>query len=377
MIKKKIVITGGHLTPAVAVIEKLIEEKNWEIFYFGRKYNFEGKRLVSEEYNLIPKLGVKFLVLKTGRLQRQITPYFLLSLLKIPVGFFQALIYLMKIRPRVVLSFGSYVSTPVVLSAWVLRIPVVSHEQTASPGLANRINFRFSALVTASYKEGLSKGVKAPAIVIGNPIRKAVFQRNKTVFGREVTFISRKLGLPVIYITGGNQGAVTINQVVREILPKLLRKFIIIHQVGNFDLNPSQSFANQLSEVEQERYFVKSFILGEEIGWIFNKSSLIISRAGANISWELGATGKPAILIPLPSSEGDEQAKNALKLANLGSVKIINQKDLIPEKLLLTINEVFLDLEKYRKMGEEARKFYHQDGSEKLVKQLRLLFKKK
>lgn len=140
---KKIVITGGHLTPALAVMEKL-REQGWQIVFFGRQHALEGDSSVSVEYQTITKLGISFISLTAGRLQRSFTRYTVFSFLKIPIGFIQSFYYLIKFKPTVILSFGGYVALPVALAGWMLKIPIVTHEQSVVPGLANKIIFKFA-----------------------------------------------------------------------------------------------------------------------------------------------------------------------------------------------------------------------------------------
>ena len=134
---KKIFITGGHFAPAKAVIDKL---SGWEIFYLGRKYAMEDEKTEALEFREIK--NAHYLVITTGRLQRKFFVNWSQSvkaLLKIPWGFIQSFFYLLKYRPDVILSFGGYVALPVVINAWFLDIPVITHEQTKSLGLANKI----------------------------------------------------------------------------------------------------------------------------------------------------------------------------------------------------------------------------------------------
>src|ERR1035437_5335593 len=108
----KIVIVGGHLSPALSIIKKL--GKNDEVYYFGRKYVHEGDSALSLEYQEITKLNISFYSITTARLQRKLTRYTFSSLLKMPVGFYQSFNLLKKIKPDVVLGFGGYVSVPVI-----------------------------------------------------------------------------------------------------------------------------------------------------------------------------------------------------------------------------------------------------------------------
>src|SRR3990167_6307734 len=138
----KIVIACGHLTPALSVIEELPKEA--EVIYIGRKYALEGDKAVSLEYETIKKKEIPFIAVKTGRIQRKLTKHTIPSLLKIPYGLIQSIAVLQKIKPDVVIGFGGYVSFPVLLSARILKIPIVIHEQTLEAGITNKLISRFA-----------------------------------------------------------------------------------------------------------------------------------------------------------------------------------------------------------------------------------------
>ena len=188
----KIVIVGGHLSPALAVIEKL---KGEDVSYIGRKHVFEGDKALSLEYQEIEKLRLPFYVLLTGRLQRRFTKHTIPSLAKIPFGFFQSLAILRKIKPDVVLGFGSYLFLPVAAASKLLGIPVVMHEQTLEAGFSNKLISKFAKKVCISWKSSDSFFPKDKVILTGNPLREDIINIKK------IKKTENKI--PLIYITGG------------------------------------------------------------------------------------------------------------------------------------------------------------------------------
>ena len=132
----KVVIVGGHLAPALSVIEVL--PKDTEILFIGRKYALEGDNALSLEYKTITSMNISFVGLNTGRLQRKLTKFTFFSLMKLPFGIIKSFLILLKFKPDVVVGFGGYVSIPVAFCAYLLRIPIVIHEQTMEAGLANK-----------------------------------------------------------------------------------------------------------------------------------------------------------------------------------------------------------------------------------------------
>lgn len=368
---KKIVITGGHLTPALAVIEELQAQGGWQIIFIGRKYALEGEKTISVEYKTINNLGIPFFNLTTGRLQRSLTRYTIPSVFKIPFGFIQALFLLNKMKPNVILSFGGYLALPVVFAGWLKGVPILTHEQTAVPGLANRIIAFFAQKICVSWPQTMEWFPKKKVVLTGNPIRKAVFMAGV----KPIHLEGVQEDVPLIYITGGSLGAHAINQVVAEILPKLLEKYWIIHQCGASeiykDYEKLQTVSCKLSTIAKRRYFLTKYVENKDIGWVLNSADLVISRSGANIVSELAALGKPAILIPLPWAGGGEQIENAKILENAGMAKILRQENLSGEILLNTIDSLIAEIEKYKENAEKAKNLVKLDAARKIIKQLK------
>ncbi|MEK7581109.1 MAG: UDP-N-acetylglucosamine--N-acetylmuramyl-(pentapeptide) pyrophosphoryl-undecaprenol N-acetylglucosamine transferase [Patescibacteria group bacterium] len=346
---KKVLICGGHFTPALALIEELEKNKNIEIVFIGRKYSVEGVNKTSVEYKEIKRKGIKFLTLTTGRLQRKFTTRTIPSLLKIPFGFFQSFLYLLVVRPNLVMSFGSYVSTPVVVSAWLLAIPVLTHEQSSIPGLANRINAIFGKTVFVAWPAStkyfkVNKEVK----VVGNLIRKSVYKTDAQSPQIKKFLKDHK---NIIYITGGNLGSHIINNHIFAALP--LTGFSVIHQVGSINYKQDLETAKG---IKAQNYLPLDYISEGDIGAVLNAAQIVIARAGANTVWELASLAKPSILVPLPIAGANEQAENAKILESAGSAVIIHQKDLTPAKLKEELHAVSINLEKYKKAARNFKK---------------------
>jgi len=363
---KRIVITGGHLTPAQAVIEELKKRGEWEIYYLGRKYSLEGQMIPSIESEVIPKLGVKFIPFPAGRFQRRFSSSTFLSLLRIPFAFVYSLALLLKIRPGVILSFGGYVSLPIVVTGWFLRIPILTHEQTVVSGLANQINAHFAQKVFISFPESLKHFSRNKVILTGNPIRKEIF----TYRISHITYHISQEKLPLLYITGGNQGAQVINQAVVAVLSELLQKYRIIHQCGKLDFNHITYHISHITSRLRNRYFLTDYVDSKDIGWVLNQADLIVSRAGANIVSELAALGKPAILIPLPWAYKDEQIKNAQMLVGVGTAVILSQTKCNGKNLKDAIDEMMDNIEDFKANASKAKKIIIKDADQKIVDQI-------
>lgn len=332
----KIVVIGGHLTPALSVIEEL---KGHEILFVGRRYALEGDKALSLEYRIMLDRNIKFKNLITGRLQRKFTIHTIPSLLKLPVGFFQSLFILRNFKPDRVLGFGGYVQIPVVLAAFILRIPIVLHEQTLGAGLANKICSKLSKKVCVSWNSSFRYFPKNKTVLTGNPIRKEILDVSSSV---------KTEGKPVLYITGGSLGSHIINSLVEKSLNELLENFRVIHQTGN-----AKEFGDfeRLSELRKgldnkSDYFVKKFLSSEETAQVLASANLVVSRAGINTITELIYLNKPCFLIPL--SIGQEQKENAYFVKELGLCEIANQDDLTPTVFTGIVESMFKNLSNYK-----------------------------
>jgi UDP-N-acetylglucosamine--N-acetylmuramyl-(pentapeptide) pyrophosphoryl-undecaprenol N-acetylglucosamine transferase len=363
---KKIVITGGHLTPALAVIEEL-RKRNWEIIFIGRKYAAEGNKTLSVESKVIPSLGIPFFPIQAGKIQRYFNRWTIPALFRLPFGFIQAFFYLRRFKPNVVLSFGGYVSAPVVFSAWLLKVPVITHEQTTVKGLATKFNSIFAEKIAVSWPNSLKEFPKKKVVLTGNPIRKEIFKFNERIW----KILNFEKNLPLIFVTGGNQGSHIINKTVGEIIPQLTKTANVFHQCGHLnalgDFEKLEELRNKLPSKLKSRYHVKKYLVVEEMGTILRKAELVISRAGANTLTELAWLGKPCILIPFPWLYQNEQEKNAKMLAQTGIAEILLQKDLSGEKLLHLIRKMLANISLYRKKANLAKKLVRPKANQKIA----------
>lgn len=357
----KILITGAHFTPAVATIEQLKKITDADIVYVGRNKTLEGDETVSVESKVLPALGVKFISLFTGRLQRSFTIYTIPSLLKIPVGFIQAIFVILSEKPDVILSFGGYVSIPVVVAGWLFSIPAILHEQTLVSGLANKISSIFADKIALSFEN--KKPLSEKEILTGNPMRLGFLEGVRSIHRKK---------LPTVLIMGGNQGSHVINLTVEKILDKLTKIAFVYHISGD---NKFKDFARCVNLGNfNGRYVVKKWI-GEEYGTILSKVDLVVCRAGINTLTELAYLGIPALVTPIPYLYLDEQNKNAKFFESLGLVHILPQSKLSADSLLDNIKSMLNNLNSLNKKAKGAKKAIIADASKRLALETLLLVK--
>lgn len=377
----KILITGSHFTPAQAVIEELKKHQNVKIIYVGRKYTQEGDRTPSVESQVLPELGIKFIPITTGRLQRTFTFHTIPSLLKTPIGFIQAMYILLKERPDVVLSFGGYVGVPIVVSAWLLSIPTIIHEQTLVSGLANEISSLFASKIAISFKNNRRKEDKR-MILTGNPMRKAVLvahelknSKSKLVPEYKKIFdTSIKDKLPIIYITGGNQGSHALNETVGSILPDLTDIACIVHQTGDSKfLDYEKLSEKQQSLIKPERYLAKKWVEADDFAQLLNKIDIAVSRGGINTLYELAFFSIPTLVVPIPFIYKDEQTVNARYFEQLGLAQVLLQRDLTSEKLLLSLKNMIKEYSILKQRAKDASKVAIPDAAKRLALEVLIL----
>lgn len=373
--------TGGHVSPALAVVQTLrqmAEGAAWRpvFLYIGSAHGVE-KRLATEA-------GLPFVGVQTGKLRRSssLRGYLslanLFDLFRIPVGVFQALRQVWRFRPDVVLSTGGYVCVPPVIAAWLLRAPVLTHEQTVQVGLANRIAARFAARIALTFEGALADlppRLRARAFVTGNPVRAAIFVGDRTRARGRFGFAQEDDALPTIYVTGGAQGARVLNRAVESVLPDLLAVCRVLHQCGQQPEGTEQDFdrltaaAASLGPERRRRYWLARFV-GEEIGDVFALADLVVGRSGAGTVTEVAALGKPALFIPLVPTGGDEQTRNARRSVEAGAAVILPNGELDGPRLLSEVRALLSDPARLRAMSEAARTLARPDAARDLAEAL-------
>lgn len=389
----KIVICGGHFSPALSLIEELKKNKEYALSYIGRRNALEGDKALSLEYVTLSQLNIPFYSLITGRLQRNLTGYTFLSLLKFPIGIMQSFYFLRKIQPHIVFSFGGYIALPICFAAWILRIPIVIHEQTSVLGMANRIISKWADILCLSFTETkyVPKGVKT--MYTGNLLRRAIrfyaglprssgSKRLRGVYTdsksskRSITHFGDR-GKPLLYITGGSLGSRAINTVIGKIRPNLLKTYRILHQCGtargSADFRSLYKSQKRLPADSQKDYRLITHIDPSEMGNIYRNAFLVIGRSGANTVAEIATIGVPAIFIPLPWAADNEQEQNALLLKKEGLAEKIDQKELTGKKLEETIQSMGQHISRYRKCARKAKKLFPQDAAKRIERLIKTL----
>ncbi len=349
-LNRTIFVTGGHITPALAVIEEIrAVHPTWHIVFIGRKYAFEGKRVVSEEYQLVQDAGIPFHSITTGRLQRWVGVWTVLSLLKFPIGFLESLWYVWRYQPSITLSFGGYIALPVVLATRFFRRPVVTHEQTAGMGLANRIISGLSCRVCLSARTHGNTRTSKVILYTGIPLRKQLRQSPVA----PPFHVDEQMSM--LYITGGATGSQSLNALVFPILHTLVSRFALVHQTGRLDFPKAQALRQDIPPAKQSRYIPLAYVDGSTLSWILHRCVFVVGRSGANTVAELETLGIPAVFIPLPWAGQGEQEANAMRMAASGAAVVMDQKRLTPMTLLAALDNMMANVTRYKTRAMSAK----------------------
>ncbi len=320
------------------------------------------------EARTAPEAGIPYHTIPTGKLRRYWAWANVTDLLvRVPAGTGRALALLVRLKPRVVFATGGFVGLPVVVAAALARVPVVVHEQTAVAGLANRIAARLARRVAVTFPDARGDFPAAKVVVTGNPLRPELRAGSRA---DAVARFALDPALPLVYVTGGAQGAAAINRAVGEILPELLEGTQVVHQCGDNQTTGDRAWLDArrqaLPAALARRYTIAPWV-GAELAGIYAAAALVVGRAGAGTVNECCQLGVPALYVPLPGTRGDEQTANARLVGRAGGCSIVPQAGLTPDLLLARIRALLADPARLKDMGERARSLAVPDAAERIV----------
>ena len=325
MAGRKIVLTGGgtlgHVTPHLALIPHLREE-GYEIHYIGTKEGMEADKIRSIR-------GVTYHAVKTGKLRRYFSWQNFTDPFRVIAGAFQSAHLMGRLKPDVVFSKGGFVAVPVVVGAWLHRVPVLCHESDLTPGLANKLCKPFATRMVTTFPE-CAQALGKKAECAGTPLRPELFTGEREKGLKLLGFDGSK---PVLLMMGGSSGAQRVNQALREALPQLLPDFDVAHLCGRGNLDES---LNSLSGYRQIEF------LDADLPDALAAADLVLSRAGSNALMEFQALGKAMLLVPYPkgASRGD-QILNAQSFERRGMCRVLLQENMNADSLTAALRETW------------------------------------
>jgi UDP-N-acetylglucosamine--N-acetylmuramyl-(pentapeptide) pyrophosphoryl-undecaprenol N-acetylglucosamine transferase len=330
---KKIVITtggtGGHIFPAISTAKYLMEQ-NCNLYLLtdsrGVKWSDKNIPIYNVPSSQISGTGI------TGKSKAGF---------KITYGFFKARKHLKNIKPDAIVGFGGYASFPVVFAGYMLKIPIILHEQNAYAGRANRMLSRFAKIVATAFPKTLA--LKAKTIHTGNPIRTEIKALYKNIYLRNNDNIN-------VLVTGGSQGAKIFGEVIPSALLKYKDKMTITHQTRPEQLEEIKTFYKK----HNMNASVKTFIAN--MSDVLKETHLAICRSGAGTVMENSCAGIPTIYVPYKYAANNHQYYNAKSIADAGGGIIINQDDFSQQALQKVIDSIIVK-DKLEQMSKCAKSF--------------------
>jgi len=315
--------TGGHIYPALAIGEKILERfPGSDLLFVGAIGRMEMKKIPDEGYKI---KGIWI----SGFYRDNFTKNMLLPL-KLLVSFIQSFIINLIYRPSAVIGTGGYVSGPMLFCASIMNIPTIIQEQNSFAGITNKLLSKRVNLISVAYDKMEKFFPKQKIRLTGNPIRKSIIdsiQDKKIVFD----FFSLDSNKKTIAILGGSLGAEKINELITSIIPFIESNEIqIIWQCGEIYYERYNYLKN--------RSFIRLYPFIQNMNFLYKAADLIISRAGAGTISELAIVGKPCILIPSPNVADNHQFYNANYLKEIGAAEVFNEGDPFSEIELIIKN---------------------------------------
>ncbi len=359
--------SGGHFYPLIAVAEEINKIVKEEKLLPAQLYYMSDS---PHDKSMLLENNIEFIKIPAGKIRRYFSFLNVFDFFKTITGVISALIKVFSLYPDVIFSKGAYSSFPVLIAAKLLNIPLFIHESDSVPGRTNLWAGKFAKRIAVSYPEAADFFDKNKVAFTGNPIRKNI----EIVQSKEKSrsFLNLKEDIPTLLILGGSLGAKIINDQIVSILPQLLEKYCVIHQVGKNNVEEVVGVTGVIlaDNKNKNRYRVYDYLDNLNMVMAAGASDLVVSRAGSAI-FEIAGWGLPSILIPITDSNGDHQRKNAYYYSrtSLGAI-VIEEINLSPNILLSEINRLVDNQEILKKMSEGAKEFIKTDAANLIAKEI-------
>ena len=348
--------TGGHIYPALAIIDKFLEhDKNTEVLYIGTHNRMEK--------DIVPKRNIKYIPIEiyglTKNIGHDIKDIFLISKAKKKLKKI-----MLEYKPDVVLGIGGYVTYPVITTAKKLNIPIFIHEQNAIPGKVNKLTSKYADIIGVSFKESIKYFKNKKVIYTGNPTGE------KALNTKEITRSS--LGLSnnkkLVVIVMGSLGSMTINNTMKEFLKVASNEeYQVLYITGK----------NYYEDYKNNKYNdnIKVLPYLDNLPGLLKNTDILVTRAGASTIAEITALNVVSIFIPSPYVANNHQYYNALELKNSGCGEILEEKDLTSDGLNNKIKELINDKNKYQEIKNNLGKNKTINSSEIIYQNIKELIK--
>ena len=340
--------TAGHVNPMLAVAEELVRSRTCtvdEIVMVGTKEGLESRLVPAAGYTLETTAKVPF--------PRKINLAAFLFLPRLAGAVFQVIRIIRRHRPDVIAGFGGYASAPSYLAAWLTKTPLVIHEANAVPGFANRLGARLTPFVAITFRNTPLQGAR----VLGMPLARAISHPAKRV---SPSSARSHFGLAprqnTVVVTGGSQGSVRINSTVEQVANDFIESgWQVLHIVGE---------KNPLPNIVKKEYVALTYC--DRMDLAFAAATVVISRAGSATVSEIQRVGVPAIFVPYPVGNG-EQEKNAMDSLQAGAAVLVHDHDFTPEYVRTNVLPLLGDATALQRMREMSHGLGHREAAQDFV----------
>lgn len=321
--------TGGHVYPAMAVADALIDN-GWKVTWLCTEGGMENRLIANKPYDkaMITMKGVRGKGL-TGWLK---LPMRLLLALK------QAYLGIKRSKPNLILGMGGFAAFPGGIMAKLMRIPLVIHEQNSVAGLTNKVLSRLARRTLAAFPAAFG----TRATLVGNPVREAIVNMPQPT----ARFDGRQGPLRVL-VVGGSLGAKALNTILPEAFSAAESGALeVMHQAGE------KHIADLEVAYASAKVKVKTVAFIQDMAAAYDWADLVICRSGALTVAELSAAGVASVLVPFPYAVDDHQTSNGQYLVDHDAAVMIQQRDLTVERVVALVNSI--TREKCLAMAERA-----------------------
>ncbi len=338
--------TGGHVFPALAVADRL-RSAGIDVIWLGTQRGIESR--------VIPDAGIELATIPISGLRGNGMLGWLLAPFRITYAVYMAIRLIRKWRPQALLGMGGFVTGPGGIAGWLLRKPVLIHEQNAIAGMTNRILARFACVVMEAFPGAFAASFCARQT--GNPVRADIM----TIAEPDKRFSERSGALRVL-VVGGSLGAAVLNKTVPQAVKDITQSDIEIwHQTGRHELEETQQRYASLNVQAKVAAFIDD--MSEAYQW----ADVVICRAGALTVTELASAGVASILIPFPHAVDDHQTANARFLEHAGAALLIQQNRFTAAWLAERLGEFVHQRERLLAMAQAAKSQAKNNATEEVA----------
>ncbi len=358
--------TGGHFYPLIAVAQRVNQIIDNEKILGTKLYYFSDGPYDRE---LLFENGLLYEEVRAGKIRTYFSFKNFTDIFRMFFGVLNAIYKIFTIYPDVVFGKGGYASFPALCAARLLRIPVLIHESDSVPGRVNKWAGHFAKRIAVSYEEAADYFPVKKVAWTGHPILVEI--ENPAPKNEALKYFKLESNLPVVWILGGSQGADLINNTVLDALPRLVRNFQVIHQTGvaNYKNVSGRAEVVLASSPEKSRYQSFPFLNPLQMKMASGAASVVVSRAGSTI-FEIASWGLPSIIIPITSSNGDHQRKNAFSYAHSGACKVVEEMNMTANILSSEIERIIDDKEVWNNMAQNAKAYSKPNAAYKIAREL-------